>query len=136
MARLIARLAVVLGLVAALAAPAAAQRNAARFFVDSVADTTFVFRISPEDDWVRVGAVGVAVDPARRDALVAQFRVLSLWGNRATALVTGQTTFITTAHVAVLEPPRRRFFRQRNFWSGALVGLLLGVGGGLLLGAS
>jgi hypothetical protein len=134
MARLIARVAAAAALAVALASPLAAQRTAARFFVDSVADTTFAFRIGMEDDWVGVGAVGVVVDPARRDALVAEFRVLSLWGNRATALVTGQITFVTASHVVLLEPPRRRFFRDRRFWNGALLGLLLGVGGGVLIG--
>lgn len=134
MARLIARLFATASLAMALAAPAEAQRSTARFFVDSVADTTFAFRIGMEDDWVRVGAVGVVVDPARKDALVAEFRVLSLWGNRATALVTGQTTFVTVNHVVVLDEPRRRFYRDRRFWSGAVVGLLLGVGGGVLIG--
>lgn len=131
MARLIARLVVALGLAAALAAPAEAQRRMARFYVDSVADSTFSFRIAPGDNWVEVGASGIAVDPARRDALVAQFRVISLWGNRATALVTGQTTFVTVDHIALLPLPERRFYRDRSFWSGTLLGLLIGVGGAL-----
>ena len=136
MARLIARLAAAVGLAVALAAPAQAQaqQSTARFYVDSVADSTFSFRVAPSDDWVRVGATGRAVDPARRDALVARFRVISLWGDRATALVTGQTTFITVNHIAVLERPERRFFRDRAFWGGAVFGVLLGIGGGLLIG--
>lgn len=134
MARLIARLAAVAGLALALAAPAEAQHTTVRFYVDSVADSTFSFRVAPSDDWVRVGATGRAVDPARRDALVARFRVISRWGDRATALVTGQTTFLTVNHIAVLERPERRFYRDRTFWGGALFGVLLGVGGGLLIG--
>lgn len=133
MARLIARLAGAVVLALALAAPAEAQRRTVRFYVDSVADSTFAFRIAPSDDWVRVGATGIAVDPARRDALVAEFRVIALWGNRATALVTGQTTFVTVDHIALLEPPRRRFYRDRSFWSGTVLGLLLGVGGALAI---
>jgi hypothetical protein len=136
MARLIARLAAALGLVTALAAPAEAQRATARFYVDSVADSTFSFRIAPTDDWVEVGAVGTAVDPARRDALVARFRVISLWGDRAVALVTGQTTVLTVNHIALLDAPDRRFYRERSFWGGALLGILLGVGSGLLLGGA
>lgn len=135
MARLSPRLVAALGFALVLAAPAeaGAQRSVARFYVDSVADSTFSFRIGPNDDWVRVGATGTAVDPARRDALVAQFRVVSLWGNRATALVTGQTTFLTMDHIAVLAPPERRFYRDRSFWSGTLLGLLIGVGGALAI---
>lgn len=134
MARLIGRLVAAIAVAAALATPAHAQRTTVRFYVDSVADSTFSFRIAPQDDWVRVGATGIAVDPARRDALVARYRVISLWGDRATALVTGQTTFITVNHIAVLDRPERRFYRTHSFWSGTVVGLLLGVGGGLLLG--
>ena len=136
MARLIARVAVAIGLAFALAAPAEAQRGAVRFYVDSVADSTFSFRIAPDDDWVKVGASGITVDPARQDALVARFRVISLWGNRATALVTGQTTVVSVSHIALLAPPERRFYRERSFWGGALFGVLLGVGGGLLVGGS
>lgn len=136
MARLIARAAAALGLLLALAAPAQAQRGDVRFYVDSVGDSTFTFRIAANDDWVKVGAMGTAVDPARRDALVARFRVLSVWGNRATALVTGQTTVVTLNHIALLAPPERRFYREPQFWSGALLGVLLGVGGGLLIGGS
>ena len=136
MARLIARLAAAVGLALVIAAPAEAQGARVRFYVDSVADSTFSFRIAPGDDWIEVGASGVAVDPARRDALVARFRVISLWGSRATALVTGQTTVVTVDHIALLEPPARRFYRDRSFWSGALVGIVLGVGGGLLIGGA
>lgn len=136
MARLIARLAAAAALAVALASPAEGQRSTVRFYVDSVADSTFSFRIAPGDDWIEVGAMGTAVDPARRDALVARFRVISLWGDRATALVTGQTTLLTVNHIALLEPPQRRFYRQRAFWSGTLLGVLLGVGGGLLLGGA
>lgn len=131
---MIGRVVAAVALVAALAAPAEAQRTTVRFYVDSVADSTFSFRIAPDDDWVRVGAGGITVDPARRDALVARFRVISLWGNRATALVTGQTTVVSVSHIALLTPPERRFYRERSFWGGALFGVLLGVGGGLLIG--
>ena len=133
MARLIARLSAAIVLAVALASPAEAQRTRVRFYVDSVADSTFSFRVASSEDWVQVGATGIAVDPARRDALVAQFRVISLWGNRATALVTGQTTFVTVDHIAVLERPERRFYHDRSFWSGTVLGLLLGVGGALAL---
>ena len=136
MARLIARLAAALALAVAFASPAEAQRRTARFYVDSVADSTFTFRVASADDWVGVGSVGIAVDPARRDALVARFRVISVWGDRATALVTGQTTVVTINHIALLDQPERRFFRERSFWGGALFGVLLGIGGGLLLGGT
>jgi hypothetical protein len=106
-----------------------AQRPMARRYIAGVGDSTFVFPVR-ELEWVRPGMVGRAVDPARRDTLVAMFRVLDVFGGLATALVTGQTTDITTDHVALLEyptpaPPRRtRWYRLRSFW----VGLLLGGG--------
>jgi hypothetical protein len=108
-------------------APAAAQSTAHRFLVDSVGDSTFVFHVGARDGWVHPGSNGVAVDPARRDALVARFRVLSVRDRVATALVTGQTTFVTTDHVALLEEPPRRFFRQGLFWAGALLGGVIGA---------
>lgn len=120
---------VVLAVAAALlvASPAAAQSHLRRFLVDSVGDSTFVFRIGPDDDWVQRGSSGIAVDPGRRDALVARFRVLGVRDHVATALVTGQATFVTTDHVALLEEPRRRFFRQGVFWAGAVLGGILGA---------
>ncbi|HEU4628691.1 MAG TPA: hypothetical protein VFS08_03070 [Gemmatimonadaceae bacterium] len=123
------RRAVVLAIVTALlaAAPAAAQTHTQRFLIDSVGDSTFVFRIGADDDWVRRGSSGIAVDPRRRDALVARFRVLSVGDRQATALVTGQTTFVTTDHVALLEEPPRSFFRQGAFWAGAFLGGVLGA---------
>lgn len=108
-------------------APAAAQAHARRFMVDSVGDSTFVFHVGANDGWVRAGASGVAVDPRRRDALVARFRVLRVDDRVATALVTGQTTFLTTDHVALLEEPPRKFFRQGVFWAGAFLGGVLGA---------
>lgn len=139
MDRLGARLAVaalVAALSAACAPSAGAQRTTLRFYVDSVADSTFAFRLAPEDDWVRVGTKGIAVDPARRDALVAEYRVISVWGDRAIALVTAQTTVVTMNHIALLAPPERRFYRSRSFWTGTVLGVVLGVGGGLLLGGA
>ena len=65
------------------AAPAAAQPRVHRFVVDSVADNTFLFRVDERTDWLRAGATGIAVDPARRDALVARFRVVSVSETRA-----------------------------------------------------
>lgn len=117
-------------LAAALAAPAAraeAQLRTARFYVDSVTDSTLVFRLG-RVDWLRPGTTGIAVDPRQRDALVARFRVISVGEERAVALVTGQTTFITVDHVALVDEPPRRFWRESTFWVGTLLG---GVVGGL-----
>ena len=110
-----------------LSAPAAgAQQESARFYVDSVGDSTFVFRVGAAR-WLRGGNSGIAVDPGRRDARVARFVVLRVADGRATALVTGQTTFVTTDHVAVVEVPRRRFWQERRFWAGLVIGGVFGT---------
>lgn len=109
---------------------ARAQQHLTRFFVDSVADSTFVFRTG-EARWVRAGQVGIAVDPRERDALVARFRVVGVAGGRATALITGQTTFLTGDHVALMEEPRRPFWRRQLFWAGSVAGAVLGLVAGL-----
>ena len=103
----------------------AQQRPAVRFPVTAVGDSTFVFHASPAR-WPAKGMQGAVVDPARHDALVAHFRVLSVVRGDAIALITGQMTDVTTDHVAVLDAPRTPWYRERAFW----VGLVLGVGGG------
>lgn len=109
-----------------LAEPAAAQQQAARFFVDSVADSTFVFRTGGAR-WIRHGLTGIAVDPRDRDALVARFRVLQVSDQSATALITGQTTFLTSDHVALIAEPPVPFWRRGLFWKGSLLGAVLGL---------
>jgi hypothetical protein len=95
--------------------------------VDIVADSTIVFHVAGEDGWVRPGQVGIAVDPRRRDALVARFRVLSVEQRRVVAVVTGQTTVLTPEHVALLDAPRRRFYQSRGFWAGTILGAIIGA---------
>ena len=129
-----ALLAGAVALAAVGAAPAGAQQPAYRFAVDSVTDSTFVIPIGASAAWVKRGTVGVAVDPRRRDALVARFRVLEVDGGRARVLVTGQTTFVTTEHVALLDPPPPRLWRSASFWAGIVLGAAAGLGGVLALG--
>jgi hypothetical protein len=107
-----------------------AQQAAVRFEITSVSDTTLVFRPGTAI-WVRPGQIGTAVDPRRRDQLVARFRIIGVHGGLATALVTGQTTAVSTDHVATLVPPRAAWYRSRNFWVGVLVGGALGAGASL-----
>lgn len=84
-------------------------------------DSTIAF--SPaEAGWVREGLVGVAVDPARGDALVGRLRVLGVRDGRAEALVTGQITRLSTGHVLLLVPPAVPWYRRSTFWWGALAG--------------
>ena len=115
---------------AAPEATLAQRRVAVRFPIEQVGDSTFVFPVR-NNRWVAAGQRGQALDPARRDTLVARFRVLAVSRGRATALVTGQTTEVTTDHVAVLERVTAPWYRQWTLW----VGLLVGGAAGAALGA-
>ncbi len=108
------------------ASTAGAQQRTARFYVDSVTDSTLVFRLG-KVEWLKPGSTGIAVDPRQRDALVARFRVISVGEERATALVTGQTTFVTMDHVALVDEPPRRFWRESTFWVGTVLGGVVGA---------
>jgi hypothetical protein len=110
------------GPASALPDPAAARR----FEILRVSDSTFDFVVQGAK-WVRAGANGIAVDPRRRDALVARFVVQRLTGDTAVALVTGQTTSVSDAHVALLALPRPRAMRRPSFWAGFVGGGMLGA---------
>jgi hypothetical protein len=110
---------------------AAAQQISARFEIAEVGDSTFRFAIGPQK-WAAERRRGIVVDPAKRDALVARFRVLSVHADTITALVTGQTTLVTTEHFVVMVPPPLPPWHKRPaFWTaatlGAAVGMLLGA---------
>ncbi|MCC6319390.1 MAG: hypothetical protein IT361_17090 [Gemmatimonadaceae bacterium] len=102
-----------------------AQQRIVRFEITSVSDTSLTFRTGSET-WVKRDLTGSAVDPRRRDQLVARFRVVVVADGRATALVTGQTTAVSTDHVAILEAPRRPWYRATPFWAGLLLGGAIG----------
>jgi hypothetical protein len=116
-------------------------QTAVRFEVVAVDDTTFAFRAA-NAPWLRPRTIGSVVDPRRRDVLVARFVLLAVAGDTATALVTGQTTRVTTDHVALVPRPQSaapppsavisRVEKQR-FWTGAAVGALFGLIAGTLL---
>ncbi|MGI8843900.1 MAG: hypothetical protein ACR2HZ_09380 [Gemmatimonadaceae bacterium] len=106
------------------------QRPPARFFINTVGDTTFTFLV-PSDPWVEPGTQGIAVDPARRDSLVARFRVSRVDWGEATAVIIGQTTAVTEAHVVMLRMPAPPWYR-RHFWIGLLTGA--GIGAGIAAG--
>jgi hypothetical protein len=128
-ARLLAALAL-LAAVAAVAPAASAQESATRFEITAVADTTFSIRIGERSGWVRRGLEGIAVDPRRRDLLIARFRVVDVSDGEAVALITGQTTLVETEHVALLTRPRTPWYRQRGFWVGLLLGGAIGGAAG------
>lgn len=120
-----------LGLAFAVTAPRAAraQDTAVRFEIQSVGDSTFTFAAS-QAAWVARGQKGIAVDPRRRDGLVARFVVLRVDGGVANALILGQSQKVTTDHVALLRPPRMHWYASKRFWTGALGGLAVGFAAG------
>lgn len=103
-----------------------AQLRGVRFEVTAVGDTTVTFR-SGEMKWVRTGDRGIAVDPRKHDALVARLRVLRVEKGSAMAMVTGQTTALSTEHIVVMEEPRKAWYRSRPFWGGLVAGAALGA---------
>ena len=119
---------VALALAVGAAAPRAAraQDNAVRFEIRSVGDSTFTFA-TPQAPWVARGQKGIAVDPRRRDGLVARFVVLGVDGGVANALILGQSQKVTTDHVVLLRPPQLHWYASKRFWAGALGGLVVGI---------
>lgn len=111
---------------ACLVPDAGAQTILARFRIEAVKDTTFIFDIGRQN-WVRQGSRGQAVDPARGDEFVAEFRVIGVQGASAEAVITGQTRRLLPEHVALMQPPRRPFWRQALFWIGAAGGAIVGL---------
>lgn len=107
------------------ASAARAQSAYVRFDVVSVTDTTFTFATLGAR-WVSPGRVGLAVDPAHRDALIARIRVASVDSGVATGVVVSQTARLTTSHVVLLSQPKRAFYAQPWFWGAALAGGVLG----------
>jgi hypothetical protein len=110
---------------------AQAQQRGVRFEITRVGDSTFVFAAGGEK-WVKKGSTGIAVDPKRRDVLVARFRVTDVAGGEASALVMGQTTNVRTDHVVILEQPKRPWSKQPTFWWGLVAGSALGASVALL----
>ena len=114
-------------------APVAAhgQETAVRFAVTQVGDTTFTFRLG-DQTWVRQGLRGIVVDPRQQDVLVARFRVTRVANGQASAVITGQTTNVSTSHSVLLEIPATPWYKQRFFWLGTAAGAVIGfVIGGL-----
>ena len=96
-------------------------RDAARFEIDSVNDSTATFLVR-EATWVRPGLQSYVVDPAQRDALVARMVVVSRSGESATALVTGQVTSVKADHFLLVVRPAVPWWKSARFWAGAGAG--------------
>ncbi len=115
---------------ALLCAPlrARAQETAYRLEITTVGDST-VSISTEKHEWVREGQKGIAVDPMRHDALVARFVILHVdpVHKRALAIVTGQTTRLTTQHVALIARPGRKWYAQPTLWIGTVLGMVIGA---------
>jgi hypothetical protein len=107
---------------------ALAQETAYRFEITTVGDST-VSLSTEKHEWGREGQKGIAVDPMRHDALVARFTILHVdpVHKRALAIVTGQTTRLTTQHVALIARPGRKWYAQPTLWIGTVVGVVIGA---------
>jgi hypothetical protein len=121
----VARMALLVACALVAASAAEAQSRAVRFQLSVIGDSTIEFRTGSAK-WIRPGQLGVAVDPRRRDVLIARFRVESVREGSATAVITGQTTALTSDHVAVLDEPRRSAYKSPAFLIGLVVGAALG----------
>ena len=103
-----------------------AQDRDVRFAITNVGDTTVTFQAG-KMTWVVRSPRAIVVDPRRRDALVAQLKVLSVGANgEATALVTAQAGRITTDHIVIGTEPRTRWYKNPLMWMGAAFGLVVG----------
>ena len=105
---------------------ARAQDREVRFAITHVSDTTVTFQAG-KMTWVVRSPRAIVVDPRRRDALVAQLKVLSIGANgEATALVTAQAGRITTDHIVIGTEPRSRWYKSPLMWMGMAFGLVVG----------
>ena len=112
---------------ATVARSGAAQQRGVRFPVASVGDTTLQF-LAAGERWIRRDLPAIAVDPRKRDVLVARLRIVGVdSAGRVTALVTGQTTALSREHTVILPEPRVRWYRRGAFWGGLAAGGVLGA---------
>lgn len=107
------------------AEPIRIPRDASRFEIDAVDDSTARFKVW-EADWVRPGLVAHIVDPLQRDALVAGVRVIAVSNGTAVALVTSQVTRVRTEYIVLVSPPATPWWKQQRFWLGAAIGAAVG----------
>ena len=102
-------------------------RDAARFEIDAVDDSTATFSVF-ESLWLRAGLSTYAVDPVHRDALVARLTILRRDSMTATALVTSQMARVATDHFLLVPLPPTPWWGTKRLWIGTLVGSVVGLG--------
>jgi len=100
-------------------------RDAPRFEIDSLTDSTATFRVQ-ESRWIRVGMQGYAVDAGQRDALVARLTITSRDSLNATALVTSQVARVRKDHMLLVLEPTRPWWKSGRFWWGSVLGVAVG----------
>lgn len=101
-------------------------RDAPRFEIDSITDSTATFRIQ-EARWIRRGMASYAVDPQQRDALVARLRIIARDSLTGTALITSQVARVRPDHFLLVIRPAVPWYRSRVFWAGAVSGISTGA---------
>ena len=108
------------------AGKAEAQQRGIRFEITQVGDTTIRFPRG-NASWVKPKMTGIAVDPRRRDILVARFTVVRVDSGLVTAAITGMTTRVATEHVALMAEPPKPWYKGVAFWGGTVFGFVIGA---------
>jgi hypothetical protein len=111
--------------------PDSVPRGAWRFAITSTTDSTVAFS-ARDAAWLRSGMTGYAVDPARRDAFVANLAIMSAQRGEFNALVTGQLRPVDSSHVVVVVRPALPFWRATYFWTGLVTGAVAATGTALI----
>ena len=109
-------------------------RNASRFEIDAVDDSTARFK-PREALWVQRGMTAYVVDPMNRDVMVARLRIVSVWNEMAVGVVLSQTTRVTTQHVVLLTEPKVPWWKSQRFWFGTTLGVFLGAAAASVIAA-
>ena len=119
----------------------------ARLGIAAVGDSTITLRIG-DATWLERNQRGIVVDPGNNDALVARFRLISVNGDSAIAVLTGLTGPVQRTHAAIVEHPRRvaareqaeqrerrreQWYSRPLFWAGAAAGAFVGLVVGTML---
>ncbi len=115
------------GTVPATASLTRLPRDAARFEIESVVDSTARFRPF-EARVLRIGMTVLAVDPAQRDALVARLRIVRSDSGRMVALVTSQMAPVTSQHVLLAVRPAVPWYKMWRTWGAMAAGAVVGAG--------